>query len=331
MGMAIPYAIQNRIKRGDTAWGICKHVFWRTVALLIMGVYTVNRDALDPVATGMSNPVFSLLMVIGFFLVWNVYPGAADWKRYLFTGMKIAGIILLVYLFSVFKGTDGTAFSPRWWGILGLIGWTYVICATIFLATRQNIAYNIGAFLVLTGCSILSAAGIYKGWTFINYVPSQATLHAFGMAGVCAALVMQKYADRLNPTRFFILMGATGVGMLIAAIISHQYWIISKLQATPAWLFYCCAIFFPFFALVYWLTDVKQKSRWFNPIKPAGTVTLTCYIIPYAWYSVRSLGGVSYPDWMEEGIPGLVKSAIFSLLVVGLAWILMKMKIRLKI
>lgn len=331
MGMAIPYAIQNRMKKGNNAWGICKHVFWRTIALLVMGVYTVNRDSLDPVATGMSNPVFSILMVIGFFLIWSVYPKATDWKKYLFLGMKVVGIILLVYLFYIFEGRNGTAISPRWWGILGLIGWTYVICAAIFLVTRENILYNAVAFLVLTLCSILSAAGIFKGWAFVNYIPSEATLHAFGMAGVCAALVMQKYADKLNPKRFFIIMATIGVGMLIAAIISHQYWIISKLQATPTWLFYCCAIFFPLFAFVYWLTDVKRKSHWFDIIKPAGTVTLTCYVIPYAWYSVQALLGIHYPDWMSEGIPGLIKSAIFSLLVVGLAWVLMKMKIRLKV
>ncbi|MDR0431390.1 MAG: DUF5009 domain-containing protein [Tannerellaceae bacterium] len=331
MGMAIPYAIQNRIRKGDTAGGICRHVFWRTAALLIMGVYTVNRDSLDPVATGMSKPVFSLLMVIGFFLVWSVYPKATDWKKYLFTGMKVAGIALLVYLFYLFEGRNGSSFSPRWWGILGLIGWTYGICAVLFLVTRENILYNIIAFSVLALCSILSAAGMFNGWKFVNYLPSEATLHAFGMAGVCAALLMQKYAVKAKAVCFFTIMATIGAGMLIAAIISHQYWIISKLQATPTWLFYCCAIFFPLFAFVYWLTDVKQKSHWFDIIKPAGTVTLTCYIIPYAWYSVRTLIGPQYPDWMEQGIPGLIKSLIFSLLIVATAWLLTKVKVRLKV
>ncbi len=331
MGMAIPYAIQNRIRKGDTTWGVCKHVFWRTVALLVMGVYTVNRDTLDPAATGMSNPVFSLWMVLGFFLIWSVYPSVTDWRKYLFPAMKASGIVILIYLFYIYKGAGGAAFSPQWWGILGLIGWTYVVCAAIYLITRDNILYNSVALLVLVACSLLSAAGVFRDIPFMRYIPSEATLHAFGMAGVWAALLMQKYADKLNPKRFFSIMGTVGVVMLIAAVISHQYWIISKLQGTPTWLFYCCAIFFPLFAFVYWLTDVKQKSHWFRIIKPAGMVTLTCYIIPYAWYSVESLLHVHYPAWMQSGLPGLIKSAVFSLLVVGLAWVLMKLKIRLKV
>ena len=45
---------------------------------------------------------------------------------------------------------------------------------------------------------------------------------------------------------------------------------VSKLAATPTWYFYCCAIFFPLFALLYYLTDVRGHARWFAWVKPAG-------------------------------------------------------------
>jgi len=331
MGMAIPFAIENRIKKGDTTIQVALHIFWRTVALLVMGVYTVNRDSLDPVATGMSNPVFSLWMVLAFFLVWSVYPKAADWKKYLFPVMKGIGIVILVYLFWIFKGEQGSAFAARWWGILGLIGWTYLVCAVIYMFTRKSLTWNTVAMLALILCSLLSAAGISDSIPLVRYMPASATLFAFGMTGLWASLLLQKYADKTSPNRFYILMGSIGVVMLIAALFAHQHWIISKLQDTPTWYFYCCAIFFPLFAFIFWLTDIKGKKHWFDLIKPAGTVTLTCYVIPYAWYSVRTLLGVHYPDWMNSGAPGLIKSLIFSFLVIGLAWVLMKMKIRLKI
>ena len=130
---------------------------------------------------------------------------------------------------------------------------------------------------------------------------------------------------------FLAIMTIVGVGMLVAGIASHQHWIISKLQATPTWFFFCCAIFFPFFAYIYWLADVRKETFWFFLIRPAGTVTLTCYIIPYVWYSVESLLHVQYPAWAQFGMWGLLKSFAFSLAVIGVAWGLMKMKIRLKI
>jgi hypothetical protein len=162
-------------------------------------------------------------------------------------------------------------------------------------------------------------------------IPSHATLYAFGAAGVWAGVFMRKYANRENPKRFFLVMGTIGIASLIVAFVTHQFWIISKIQATPTWFFYCCAIFFPLFAFVYWLTDIKGKSNWFSVIKPAGTVTLTCYIIPYAWYSLQTIIGFRYPDWMMTGIMGIVKSIIFSLIIIGIAWLLMKVKVRLKV
>ena len=333
MGMAVPYAIQSRMRRGDKARHICLHIFWRTVALVAMGVYTVNRDTLDATATGMSNPAFSTLMVIGFFLIWSVYPKASGWKRHLFSGMKIAGIAILLYLFHIYIGKNGAAFAPQWWGILGLIGWTYLVCSVIFLLSRGKLIYNAIALFLLVSLSVLSSSGVFSAWPWVRYIPGGATLHAFGMAGLCAGLIMQAYVDKAKPQRFLICSVLIGIAMLAGGIVSHQFWIISKLQSTPTWFFYCTAIFFPLFAFVYWLTDVKEKARWFDIIKPAGTVTLTCYIIPYIWYwhSVRDLLNIPYPEWMLTGIPGLIQSLIYSLSVVGIAWLLMKAKIRLKI
>lgn len=331
MGMAIPYAILNRLKKGDTTIKIGGHIFWRTLALLTMGLFTVNIGHLDPIETGMTSSAFMLLMVLAFFLIWSVYPKTDDWKDNLFIAMKTAGIIILVYLFVIFEGKNGEDFAPRWWGILGLIGWTYVLCASVYLITRENPLYNSIALIILITLSLLSASGVFKGWPLIDQIPSQATLYAFGMAGVWAGTFMRKYANKEEPKRFFIVMTAIGVVSLIVAIITHQFWIISKIQATPTWFFYCCAIFFPLFAFVFWLTDLKGKSNWFHIIKPAGTVTLTCYIIPYAWYSLQTIIGFNYPAWMMTGITGIIKSLLFSLAIIGIAWLLMKAKIRLKI
>ena len=335
MGMAIPYAIQNRLKKGESLPQVCLHIFWRTIALLVMGLFTVNLESLDGETTGLSHSYFALLMVLAFFLVWNLYPKSDGWKRWLFLAMKAVGIGILIWLYLIYKGHNGSEFGTRWWGILGLIGWTYLVCAVIYLFTRKSIVKNSIALIVLIICSLISATGEFWGWpvisTIAKFFPSQCTLHSFGMAGMWAGLIMQKYANKENPKRFYSIFAIVGVAMLIAAIVSHQYWIISKIQATPTWLFYCCAIFFPLFILIYWLTDVKGKSRWFAIIKPAGTATLTCYIIPYAWYNVQSLFDAWYPHVLYSGVPGLIRSAVFSLVIIGIAWVLMKGRIRLKI
>ena len=155
--------------------------------------------------------------------------------------------------------------------------------------------------------------------------------HALGMSGVLTSLLMQRYADRERPGRFIGMLCALGIGMLVLALVSHPFWIISKIQATPTWLFYCLAMFFPLFGFFYWLTDVKGKTNWFDIIKPAGTATLTCYIIPYIWYAVQQLLHLHYPEALGSGVPGLIKSLVFSLVIVGLTGLLVKVKIKLKV
>ena len=113
--------------------------------------------------------------------------------------------------------------------------------------------------------------------------------------------------------------------------VAHPHWIISKIRATPTWLFACNAIAFTLVGVLYYLADVKGKAAWFNIIKPAGVATLTCYMIPYLWYAIQGLLGWHYPAICYEGWGGIVKSLLFSLAVVWIAGGLNKASIRLKI
>lgn len=332
MGMSISFAIQNRYQKGDSTLQVISHIFWRTIALIAMGLFSLNSSSIEG---GLSHSWFSILMVIGFFLTWGVYPKASGSKKILFTVMKIAGVLLLASLV-IYRDISENPFRTGWWGILGLIGWTYLVCAGIYLFTRENILKNAIAWFVVVMLAIISHSDfIPKEYSIriilLPFIPSDWTLHAFGMSGLLTSLLMQKYADRQNPQKFLGILLALGVSMLVFALIAHSYWIISKMQATPSWLFYCLAAFFPLFGFFYWLTDVKEKNRWFDFIKPAGTATLTCYIIPYVWYAVQQLLNVHYSEVLGSGIPGLIKSLIFSLVVVQLTGLLVKGKIKLKV
>ena len=81
----------------------------------------------------------------------------------------------------------------------------------------------------------------------LSFIPGDWTLHALGMSGVVATLLMQRYATPERPGRFAAILCALGAVMLILALLCHPHWIISKIQATPTWLFYCLAMFFPLF------------------------------------------------------------------------------------
>jgi len=99
-----------------------------------MGFFSMNISGLDITASGLSKQWFQVLMIIAFFLICNLYPKAEDWKKYLYIGLQVLGVLILVSL-AYFSKEE---LSPGWWGILGLIGWTYLISAPIYLFARKS-------------------------------------------------------------------------------------------------------------------------------------------------------------------------------------------------
>ena len=327
MGMSVPFALLTRKEKGESLWGTLRHILERTLALIVMGLFTVNLGSYDGEATGLPYSWYLILLVLSFFLTWNLYPKAEGWKKYLFTGMKYAGILLMIGLFCLFEGKNGAVFAPKWWGILGLIGWTYLVTAIVFLIVRIRLVWMLSAWLIVLALTVLS----HNGMLNLSSLPSDMTHHALGVSGAFASVLLIHWGNREKPFKFVGTMLGLGVLMLALFFVSHPYWIISKIQATPTWLFVCNAISFFVVGILYYLTDVMNKAHWFSIIKPAGTVTLTCYMIPYAWYAVQRLIGFHYPDFLCVGVPGLCRSLLFSLVIVWIAGLLMKVNVRLKI
>jgi hypothetical protein len=120
--------------------------------------------------------------------------------------------------------------------------------------------------------------------------------------------------------------------LLIAlSVITRPYWKLAKLGATPAWLFLCSAFTILAFTVIYWLADVNRKASWFNVIRPAGTDTLLCYLIPYFIYAMVTVIGVHLPDVMVTGGLGLLKSFLFALFCVLVTGLLNRSGVRLKL
>lgn len=337
VGMSIPFAIQHRLSKGDSYGQLIQHIVLRSAALLIMGVFIVNLPDLNAQATGMGSAWFQILMVTGFFLIWNQYPKREGTTNALFIGLQALGVGILIYLAFKFKGGDEahlTGMTPQWWGILGLIGWTYLTCALLYLFLHKQ-----PILLVLGGLffALLNIAG-HAGWLHAlwptgprNWIPDNGAFNVFAFAGILATRLRTRWQQLSREKQLPLLFTSIGIALLIAGFLLRNAFIISKIQATPTWIFLCSGIAYIVYAGVYWLVDLKQKAHWFDFVKPAGTSTLTCYLIPYVYYSVAELSGVSLPAFLTTGLIGLVKSLLFALLIVGITAILGRLAIKLKL
>ena len=327
VGMSIPYAIRNRLAKGENKVNILIHIALRSCALLVMGFFTVNIDHLNGTASGISREWFEIIMVIGFFLIWNVYPKKAGSKKYLFYGLQTAGVIILFVLFLVFRGgKEGTAhMTPSWWGILGLIGWTYLITAAIYFFVRKSSLLLVLFWLLFTLLNIADQAK----W-FHTPIPGGGAFQGFTFAGIGATLLID-WAKSPEKRRILpLLYLGAGLFLLLLGFWLRNFFIISKIHATPTWVFLCNGIAFGLFALIYFLVDLNGKAGWFRWIKPAGTSTLTCYLIPYVYYSLATFA-FTLPAFLKSGVIGLVKSFIYAMIIIGITFLLGKLKVKLKI
>ena len=328
VGMSIPYAITRRIEKGHGKLLIMLHIVMRSVALLVMGFFTVNIDSLNATASGMSRQFYQIAMVAGFFLIWNIYPKTSERKMYLFYALQATGLVILVMLAYFFKGGEhGTQYmTVQWWGILGLIGWTYFITATIYLFARQSAI----VLLAFWGLFTLLNIAEHAGWIQSSLIPGGGALQGLSFAGIAASLLLDK-ADTFDKRKLLPLY-YLGIGILLISLglLLRHHFIISKIQSTPTWVFLCNGIAFGFLALVYYIVDLSGKAHWFNFIKPAGTNTLTCYLIPYVYYSVATYT-FTLPLFLKTGAVGLLKSFVYALIIVGITAVLGKFKIKLKI
>lgn len=118
----------------------------------------------------------------------------------------------------------------------------------------------------------------------------------------------------LNPLLEGTLAGFTSAGIL-ATIIFQKLIAKSKVN----W-FYVSMILLAIISLGYGFL-----------VRPAGTATLTCYLLPYFIYPIREMGGIVLPEFFRTGTVGIVKSLVFALLVVMITGVLERQRIKLKL
>jgi len=344
VGLSIPFAIERRYSKGMSGEATIGHILSRTLALLVMGAFITNSEARLSPDVSYSIGVYWLLMVTAFIFIWNHYPRSDHPKRKkLYMLLKVAGVIILFYLAVTFRNPDGGVFGARW-GILGSIGWTYLVCALIYVYTRDRLKYLVPIWFVFVlicilgtrmneafgGTAILSLprGNFYNEMLRILHLGNGA-LPAFTMGGVILSLISTKYKQVSERQRALYAIAAIAV-FFLAGVISRRFWILAKIGATPTWVFFVTAIAIAGYALLNWLAE-RGKASWFKVFKPAGTATLTCYLIPYVWYAFADITGYVLPDMLTHGFPGIIKCLCFAFIIIGLTYLAGRIHIKLKI
>jgi heparan-alpha-glucosaminide N-acetyltransferase len=330
VGLSIPHAIRARLRKGDSKLRVVGHIAERTLALLLMGVFMVNLESINGEGLLFSRYLWQILMTGAFFLIWNVYRGPVLGKISPWV-LKGLGWAILLFLAITYTGAgegDSQWMRFHWWGILGLIGWGYLVAALIYLGLGNRPAWLAVAFIVLI---LLNINEFESPFNFTLKLVVSASNHALVMGGVVVTSVMirLKNQGRMHLLIPFLL-GFAAI-LLLFGFLTRPAWGISKIMATPSWTTICAGITALAFAAMYLLADKAGWFRWAGIIEPAGSMTLTCYLLPYFVYAFREILHISLPDALTSGGVGILKSLLFAILIIQLTGLLGRIKIKLKI
>lgn len=331
VGLSTPFAIRQRRSRGDSNGQIVGHILGRTIALLVMGVWLVNGESINEGATGMKRVVWNLLACSSFILIWNSYPKTL--AKPLVLTAKLLGCLVLVVLAFVYRGGPSLSrFEPQWWGILGLIGWAYLVGGLATVVARDRI--GVLALIWASFCVLSMVAHADLLPPVVRLIPdaiSGGTLAGLTLGGALTASCFRYYVGRGQTKALTIGLVLASAALIGLSIYTRPIWGLSKLGATPAWLFLCSAFTLLAFIALHWLVDVAGKGIWFRGIKPAGTDTLLCYLMPYFAYGLVSLANLTLPTLLLTGGIGLLKSFVFAVLCAWVTGVLNRQGIRLRL
>lgn len=321
VGMSIPFAVESRIKKDKGQLDFWKHVFLRTLGLLVLGVYMVNSGEMNEAANLIPKYLWAPLVYISAVLIWNNYPKSQGKKQSLYRILQVIGIMILLFLYVLYrKGPDDnlSKMTPSWWGILGLIGWAYlysviiyVLCSKkmIFIAMALTVVGIIHFFLNFSDTGVLDFLSAQNGNICHSFIV---------LSGILCSLILKDegvLSNSYDKMKKFVFLGI--FFCITAFFIRPLSGGISKIGATPAWALYSSAICCFLFLVFYWLIDIKGIKNWAAFLRPAGTNPLLTYIIPPFLYAI--LGFNIYPDILSSGILGFLRVLVFTFFILWIA------------
>lgn len=331
MGMTIPAAIEKRRTIGQSWWKITWHIFVRVVSLLVIGVLLLN-DHPDDAAIGWPDGLWRILMLCSVFAVWHSLPAKVKLPNWFSPAVRITGAFFLIYLVVVFKGEDGQWIKTAWWGILGILGYAYLICSLIYIGFRDNRTILVGLVALLICAGIAEKQGRFDGFWLTEWVKadvwgSRTSITLSGM--VLGTLFLAEDKKHKTNIRWAICFG---VILLAAGWLLIPLHGIHKIGASASWCLLCSGITCLVWALLCWLIDIKGFQKWLRWPRLVGLNPLFAYLFAYMVYAAFTVFDTGYFGLNDSVFAiGLARAVLYTATVGTIAGLLGAKGYRLKL
>ncbi len=336
VGMSMPLAIERRLELNPSQLALWRHIALRALGLIVLGLILANGEKVDAARMGISEAAWALLGLAGAIFFW-LAPNRDARFRNLYRGLRILGLLMLIAVFAIFR--RATAAGTAGWidgsypEILGLIGYTYLAVALLYVPTRRWPWMPLAWFTMLTAlCALQTSHVLAIGklplylWPFNSGAWASIT-----MAGIVTSVILLRKDGSKTPRGRMWLALAFAMATLAAAWLLAPLG-ISKIRATPTWCLASVGASVLTFMLLYWICDVHGKTTWARFVEPAGENTLLTYLLPDIYYYLAALAGFTYLDnHFNVGSPGVIRAIVFTCLILLASAGLTRMRIRLQL
>lgn len=197
VGMSIPFSVGNRISRGDDRVALLQHILVRSVSLLIIGVLMANSRNVNAEYTGMTKSLWSMIMYTGVFLIWYNYDKSKS-NKFMIYGLQMLGVLMIIPMVYIFRSAEDNVLRFNSWGILGTIGWGFLVAALVYMWFRDNISKTLFFVIIFLILNMLSKLHMLD---FLNPIrPVFGTIingnaPFIVLSGMLVTLILKKYAE----------------------------------------------------------------------------------------------------------------------------------------
>jgi heparan-alpha-glucosaminide N-acetyltransferase len=268
VGVALPYSLASRLRKGESFSRQLTHTLWRSVILVFLGIFLRSIHATQTNFTfedtltqiGLGYTVAFLLsrvaarwqwtaigvILFGYWLAWALYPAPGPNFDYTAVGVPSDWH----HNFSGFASH---------WNKNSNLGQAFDVWFLNVLPRPSRFLYNGGGYLTL------------------SFIPTLATM----LIGLRAGAWFRSSAPKI-PIKKFVIAGAL---LFAASLILHFTGIcpIVKRIWTPSWTLFSGGICFFFLAAFSWIIDVKGNRKWAFPLVVVGMNSIAAYLLVHLW------------------------------------------------
>jgi heparan-alpha-glucosaminide N-acetyltransferase len=249
VGVAVPYSVASRRTKGDPEGRILAHALWRSLLLVVLGVFISSNGSTIK---------------------------ETDW-----TFVNVLSQIGLGYTFLVLLQGRGLRLQL---GALAAILVGYWMCFVLYTPSHMygrsghwGLQDNFASRFDLWFLNLFpphTFTGNKGGYATLNFIPSTATM----LIGVMAGEMLR--GPRLPMEKFKLLLGGGAACFAVSILCDPQIlpyvrggWLVCPIVKriwTPSWALFCSGWTLSILAGFYWIVDVRGWRRWTFPFVVVG-------------------------------------------------------------